>query len=111
VNDIELCGRAASGLGRLEARRVGYGLARLSGQTQVGLARIEAQADLQALRADAVAHVGQRAMQGVAMLSQLEQQLTQLVPVATSRLQAIGDMAALGMASIVGDTVRRLDRC
>ena len=41
-------------------------------------------------------------------LSQLEQQLAGLVPMATGRLQALGDMAALGMADVVSDTVRKV---
>ncbi|WP_460841119.1 hypothetical protein [Nocardioides marmoraquaticus] len=44
------------------------------------------------------------------MVSQLEQQLSQMMPLATSRLQAIGDMHALASAEIVADTARWLGR-
>jgi hypothetical protein len=88
----------------------GRALSRLDERTQFGLAEIEAQAELQAARTAAVGYVAKRAMQEVAMLSQMELQLATLVPLATGRLQAIGDMAALEAAEIVGDTVRRVSR-
>jgi hypothetical protein len=58
----------------------------------------------------AVGYVGKKAMQEVALISQLEQQLSTLVPLATSRLQAIGDITALSAAEIVSDTVRKVNR-
>ena len=42
------------------------------------------------------------------MLSQLEHQLANLVPLAASRLQAIADMTCLAVAEVVGDTLHRL---
>jgi hypothetical protein len=112
MNDIAVYGgRLNSSLSRSVGRNLSRELARVSGGAQLGLARIEAQAELQASKADAVAYVGSRAMQNVAMLSQLEQQLAQAVPMATSRLQGIADMAALGMADVMTDTVMRLRRC
>lgn len=85
-------------------------LARLDAQTEIGIAQIESQAELQAARIMAVSYVGKRAMHEVAMLSQLEQQLATLIPMATSRLQAIGDVVALAAADVVADTVRRVQR-
>jgi hypothetical protein len=85
------------GLARREERAVGR-----------ELARIDAQADLQAGRIGAIAYVGKRAMHEVTMLSQLEVQLSALVPSATPRLQGIGDLTALAMAEVVGETVRRV---
>ena len=70
--------------------------------------RIETNAELQALRVQGVGYVAKTAMQEVAMVSQLEQQLAQLVPMATSRLQAIGDITAMAMAEVVSETGRRL---
>jgi DNA-binding ferritin-like protein len=72
------------------------------------MARINQAADLQAERVAAVGYVGKRAMHEVAMLSQLEQQLSALVPMATARLQGMGDLSALAMAEVVGETVRRV---
>ena len=51
-------------------------------QTRIALAQIEQAADLQAARVEAVAYVGKQGMQAVAFVSQVEQQLAQLVPLA-----------------------------
>jgi hypothetical protein len=96
------------GLATREARVVGRELARLDAQGRLALARISQQADLQAERVAGVGYVGKRAMHEVAMLSQLEVQLSALVPSASPRLQGLGDLAALAMADVVSETVRRL---
>ena len=57
---------------------------------------------------DGIATIGATAMRNVAMVSQLEQQLAQAVPLATSRLQAIGDMTAFAMADAVSSSARRI---
>ena len=93
---------------RRESRRASRELERLSAQGHIQIAVIDHQAELQAARVDAIGYVGKRAMHEVALLSQLEQQLSTLVPLAGVRLQALGDMAALGMADVVGDTVRKV---
>lgn len=97
-----------SGLAKRESRQVSRELARLNAQGLVSLARINQQADLQAERVAAVGYVGKRAMHEVAMLSQLEVQLSMLVPSAIPRLQALGDLSALAMADVVSETVRRV---
>lgn len=96
------------GLARRESRAVSRELSRLDAQGRVGMARINQAADLQAERVAAVGYVGKRAMHEVAMLSQLEQQLSALVPMAAPRLQGMGDLSALAMAEVVGETVRRV---
>lgn len=83
-------------------------LSRIADFTVVEVARASALADLESARLDALQQVAGRAMHGVAMVSQLEQQLAQVVPIATSRLQAIGDFHALATAEIVSNTPRRL---
>ncbi len=92
------------------SRAAGRALTRIDGQTEIGLAEIEAKADLQVARVRGVSFVGRQALHEVAMLSQLEQQLAALVPMATGRLQAICDMVALDTAEIVADTVRQVTR-
>lgn len=94
----------------IEARRVTKALSRLHEETGLTIACTEAKAEMQAAVVDGIAYVGQRAMQDVALLTQMEQQLTTAVPLAASRLQAIGDMTALGMADVVASTARRLGR-
>jgi hypothetical protein len=98
------------GLSSRGSRYRGRALARLDAQTDFALAEIESKAEIQAARVLAVSYVGKRAMHEVAMISQLEQQLATLVPVATTRLQAIGDMVALSAAELVADTIRRVNR-
>ena len=90
--------------------RSGRALARLDSDTEFGLSVIESKAELQAAKAMAVSFVGKRAMHEVAMVSQLEQQLATVVPMATSRLQAIGDIVALSMAEVVAETSYRVSR-
>lgn len=90
--------------------RVGKSLSRLAAKTGLTIAGTEAKAEIEAALIDGIAYVGQRAMQNVALLTQVEQQLATTVPLAASRLQAIGDMTALGMADVLAGTVRRLGR-
>jgi hypothetical protein len=96
------------GLAKRDSRAVRAELSRLDAHGRVELARINQQADLQAERIAAVGYVGKRAMHEVAMLSQLEVQLCTVVPAATGRLQGMGDLAALVMADVVTETVRRV---
>lgn len=95
----------------IDARRVGRSLSRLEGQSALDTARVDYVAELQAAKVEASAQVAGRAMQAVALVTQLEQQLAQTVPLAASRLQAIGDMAALAAADVVADTSWKLKRC
>lgn len=96
------------GLARRESRAVSREISRLDGRGRVELARINQQADLQAERLAAVGYVGKRAMHEVTMLSQLEVQLSALVPSAIPRLHGLGDLTALAMADVVSETVRRV---
>lgn len=98
----------AGGLAKRESRAVSRELSRLEGRGRLELARINQAADLQAERVAAVGYVGKRAMHEVAMLSQLEVQLSAVVPAATVRLQGLGDLTALAMAEVVSETVRRV---
>jgi hypothetical protein len=77
-------------------------------QTQLG--KIEIEADLQVARVQSLAHVTKQAMQGAALVSELEGQLGQMVPGARGRLRGIADIGCLGMAEVVSDTVRRVSR-
>jgi hypothetical protein len=92
------------------ARGVGRDLTSLDAQTEVAIARVESVSDVEAAKVDAVGAVGKRAMWIVADVSQAELQLGQLVPMAVSRLQAIGDVTALTAAEIVADLSGQLRR-
>lgn len=88
----------------------GRSIARLQLDAEIGLARIGQTAALQATKIEAVACTGRRALFEVALLTQAEQALASLVPLSTGRLQAIADIATLGIAEVMSDTVRRLSR-
>lgn len=92
------------------SRNTSRALARLDSDTEISLSVVESKAEIQAAKAMAVSYVGKRAMHEVAMVSQLEQQLSTVVPMATSRLQAIGDMVALSAAEVVAETLYRVNR-
>jgi hypothetical protein len=96
------------GLAKRQSRALSRELSRLDSHGRYELARIGQEADLQAERIAAVGYVGKRAMHEMAMVSQLEVQLSSLVPAATCRLQGLGDLTALAMADVVGETVRRV---
>ncbi len=106
MSDIEMYG----GIGRGLTRRTGRALQQVKEQTAVQIAQVEARADIDASKIDAVTVVAQRAMQGVAFVSQIEQQLGQAVPIAVTRLQAVGDLATLAMGQVVTDSMTKLRR-
>jgi hypothetical protein len=88
--------------------RQGRELARIGQATEIAVARAIAIAEVEAARLDGLQLITARALQGVALTSQLEQQLAQIVPVAAPRLQGIGDMHALASAEVVAEGPRRL---
>lgn len=92
----------------LEQYRANKALSRLAGETGLALAGTEARVEIEVAVLDGIATVGATAMRDIAMVSQLEQQLSAAVPLATSRLQAIGDMTALAMADVVASAHRRI---
>lgn len=95
---------------RSVSRQVGRGLARVGGNASLDIACVQAREDIQNAQVDAMASVTQRGLQGVAFISQVEQQLGQVVPMAASRLQAIADVGALGISQVVMDSVNKLRR-
>jgi len=101
--------RAASVSGGF-TRQVGRCIARIEGSASLDIARVEARADIQAVQVDAMSAVTQRGLQGVAFISQVEQQLAQTVPLAASRLQAVADVGALGVTQVIMDTANKLRR-
>lgn len=62
------------------------------------------------VKLDAVTHVGKRAMQDVALVTQVEQQLSHWCHWRIPELQAIGDVTAMASAEIVMTTARKLGR-
>ncbi len=93
-----------------QARAVGRQLARMSASTELRIRAIENESDAQASKVEAVGFVAKRAMFVISSVTQAEQQLGQLFPMAVTRLQAIGDIAAYSATEIVADTQLRLRR-
>ena len=83
-------------------------ISRVQASTELSVVRAAAEAHIETARLDALDHVAGRAMNGVALISQLEQQLSQVVPLAAGRLQALGDMHALATAQELANFSRRL---
>jgi hypothetical protein len=95
---------------RAESRNLGRGLARLNTNSSLCLAQVDAVADKQAAKVEATVYVAKRGMDGVGLLSQLEQQLTTLIPGSANRVSYVADRAVLDIAELVSDTVRELRR-
>jgi hypothetical protein len=85
-------------------------LVRLSTDTSIAVAMAEARAEVEAAKVDGIAAVGAKALQDVALLSQIEQSLAQVVPHASGRLATVADLAALSMADVVASAGRRIGR-
>lgn len=79
-------------------------------QVQVGLeaARLDAAAEVQSSRAHAIGRVARAGMHEVAIVSKVEICLATMVPLASGRLAAIGDIAALLIADVVNDAQRQV---
>ena len=74
---------------------------RLPVQTNKALARLQHRTIMATAQVQAQAYVGREALFAVADISELEGQLAQLCPLATTRLEAIANMTALGIAQTV----------
>lgn len=88
--------------------RIDRQIERVVRSTDVSVIRAAAAATLSHARLDALDTIAKRGMQGVTLVSQTEQQLGQLVPLAVSRLQALADVHALATAEEVASFTRRL---
>lgn len=108
MTDLMPYGANHPALRRTESRQLSRALGSLSAGVSMETARIEAAAEIQAVRADAVTYVGKRAMQDIAMLTRLEEQLALMAPLASGRLQVIGDITVFAVAEVVSDTQRRV---
>ncbi len=93
---------------RREDRATARSLSHLDSQRTVGLAKLEVAAQLQAAKVEAVGYVASRALHTVALVSQLESQLSQLCPAAVTRLQGLADIGSLAVAEVVTETARKL---
>ena len=88
--------------------KIGRQVARVVNNTELAIVSVARRAAIESAKLDAMQAIASQAMHGVAMVSQTEMQLAQMVPLAASRLQAIGDMHALASVEIVSSAPRRL---
>ncbi|MGA8726011.1 MAG: hypothetical protein WB565_13315 [Acidimicrobiales bacterium] len=83
-------------------------LERIDRQTDVQLALVQQQVETETAKVDGALRVAGKAAQGVAVLSQIEQQLTETVPTATSRVAFVVDRTVLEIGEMVTDACYRL---
>ncbi len=93
---------------RTEARQLARTLGSLETDLRLETTQIDAAAEVQARRAQAIGRVARTGMHEVAIVSKVETCLATMVPLASGRLAAIGDMAALSIAEVVNDTSPQL---
>ena len=103
-----LTARPTPGGGR--ARQTARDLAAIDHGTNIITARIAAASEIQQVKVDAVARTGAYAMQQVALVSQMQQQLALAAPAASGDLDFIKTMTVMGIGQIVADTSRAVNR-
>lgn len=89
-------------------RTHGRQLDRIDAQTDIELAIVQQTVETEAAKLDGALRVAGKAAQGVAVLSQIEQQLTETVPTATSRVAFVVDRTVLEIGEMVTDACYRL---
>jgi hypothetical protein len=92
------------------SRQTARDLATIDQATEIATARAAAAGDVQQARIDAVARAGAYAMQQVALVSQMQQQLALAAPAASGDLDFIKTMTVLGIGQVVADTSRTVNR-
>lgn len=106
--DLSVYRQGLFGLGEVKSSR--RQLSRLELRAREQQLAIDFAADVQAARVHGLAYVTKQALQDVALISEVEGQLGQLIPDARGRLQGIADVGCLGMAELVAETTRRVSR-
>lgn len=79
----------------------GRALSRIVSRAELQVANLAAEAHVESAKLDAIDQVTQRALQGTAMVAQLESQLAEAVPSAAFRLAQIGQAHTLAMVGEV----------
>lgn len=106
MSNIELCHGSSRGL----SRHVGRTLVRIDGNNSIRRAEVVAEADLMSDKIEAIGQVTGRALQTIALVSQMEQKLALSVPSASGRLAAIADASAITMTGLVAGAACTLKR-
>lgn len=95
---------------RTEARVHDRAVERLRIDTGFRLARLDQTMELEAARLDGIVFVAKRGMEGVGLISQVENQLAAVIPGSSARVQYVADRAVLAIGDVVSDTARNLRR-
>lgn len=86
----------------------GRALSRIVSRAELQVASLAAEAHVESAKLDAIDQVTQRALQGTALVAQLESQLAEAVPSAAFRLAQIGQAHTLAMVGEVHNFGRGL---
>lgn len=95
--------------GRL-VRQTARDLAAIDRSTEIRSAQVAAAGEIQQAKVEAVARTGAYAMQQVALVAQVQQQLALAVPAAAGDLDFIKTMTVMGVGQLVADTGRAVNR-
>lgn len=79
----------------------GRAMSRIVSRAELQVASLAVEAHVESAKLDAIDHVTQRALQGTAMVAQLESQLAEAVPSAAFRLAQIAQAHTLAMVGEV----------
>ena len=102
--------RSWPALPRSDSRYQARALGQVRGETNYGIARVGGVGDVQVAKVEPVVYVARRGMEGVALLTQLEQHLAWTVPGAANRVAYIADGAAVAIGVVVADTIQDVSR-
>ncbi len=105
----ELVPRGKDGLSRRDARDLSRSVARMSGHGLMEKARINQIAELQIDRIAAISRVGQAAIYNDALVDDVADVVSRMVPSSSDRVQAMADATAILMLKTLGKTGEMLE--
>lgn len=92
------------------SRALGKQLSRIEGGGMVRAAQMDMEARLGQFKLAAASSIGRTAQSEIAMLTQMEAELTKAVPLAGNRLEMLGNLTTLQIAEMVADDLSKLRR-
>jgi hypothetical protein len=98
------------GLSPSRHSRLGKTVGQVQGEALVRATAVDLESKLDQLKLGCAASLASSAQTEVAMLTQVEGELTRAVPLAANRLEFIGNMATVHIAELVADGLTRLRR-
>ena len=92
------------GASRSLSRQADRAVARINAGASLDVARVNSVGTVQMAKVDVVGAVTQRAVGAAAFISQYEQSLAQVVPIAATRLEAIATVGCVALTQVIMDT-------